>query len=147
MIKKVTFVSPIILAVWTVFPVQPLPGTEYQKMSWKNLALLDRVWPERVGRYAYGDFVVFMWVETSGLEAFDDFRNPFRPEERGYGRILGKPGDIVTPKNMKPFAKEIPTGHCWIEWDYWTVPDNSLKSLDSNDFGPVIVPIPFRIHA
>lgn len=51
-------------------------------------------------------------------------------------RIVGLPGDLVTPRVPSPLRQsplQVPYGHVWVEGD------NASNSLDSNAYGPVPV--------
>lgn len=51
-------------------------------------------------------------------------------------RIVGLPGDIITPRDYPIVPKahlQVPYGHLWVEGD------NAANSIDSNAYGPVPV--------
>jgi Signal peptidase, peptidase S26 len=64
------------------------------------------------------------------------YRSPYNPTRIATKRVVGLPGDRVTPLDGYPGGPEpviIPWNHLWLEGD---VEDREL-SLDSNYFGPV----------
>jgi mitochondrial inner membrane protease subunit 2 len=46
-------------------------------------------------------------------------------------RVVGLEGDLVVTKRWKKPLVRVPKGHCWVEGD------NSGRSMDSNEFGPI----------
>lgn len=50
-------------------------------------------------------------------------------------RIIGLPGDRITPRSTSPLSKSyiVPWNHLWVEGDT----SNPKESLDSNTFGPI----------
>lgn len=64
------------------------------------------------------------------------YRTPFNPERIGTKRVVGLPGDRVTPLDGYPGGHDpviIPWNHLWLEGDI----EDREYSLDSNHFGPV----------
>ena len=56
-------------------------------------------------------------------------------------RVVALQGDSVLTKNPYPFAREnVPLGHVWVEGEH----PEERKTLDSNTYGPVGVPITQR---
>ncbi|XP_059471666.1 mitochondrial inner membrane protease subunit 2 [Neocloeon triangulifer] len=57
--------------------------------------------------------------------------SPKNPRDVLIKRVVALEGDLVVTKRYKKPLLRVPKGHCWVEGD------NSGRSLDSNEFGPV----------
>ncbi|KAF4528812.1 hypothetical protein B566_EDAN017278 [Ephemera danica] len=57
--------------------------------------------------------------------------SPKDSTQRLVKRVVGLEGDVIYTKRYKKPMVRIPKGQCWIEGD------NSERSMDSNEFGPV----------